>query len=265
MNKSNKESFLEKYKTDKKYKAKIQLIGYGAFIILLIVYLNIASLNTTSHGNIVTLKNNTNQLEEKETEEKRSNLLKQISDNYEYEIKVSLTQEKDDLKSEVTYNGKRFKNNMEITKKTNNENTNYYKVDSKYYTKEEDKYQLSKEETIYNLIEKEYIELEEIKEYIEKASLDHITEYSNGIKEYVYHLKVKDIVKSYPETEEIEINITEEKDILTIKIDYTNLIKITKEDKIAECKVEYQYKNINKIEEFTIIEEQKSDTQNNNQ
>ena len=263
MNKSNKESFIEKYKTDKKYKAKIQLIGYGAFILLLIIYLNISSLNTTSHGNIITQKSNSEQTEKKETkEEKNSNLLKQINNNYEYEIKAWVTHEKDNFQSEATYRGKRFQNTTEITKIINNESINYYKVDSRYYTKEEDKYQLIKPETIYNIIEKEYIELEAIKEYIDMASLDHVTEYSNGIKEYVYHLKVKDIIKSYPETDEIEINITEESNILTIKIDYTNLIKITSEEKITECKVVYQYKNINKVEEITTIEENKSTTQN---
>ena len=38
VNEKSELSFVEKYKTDKKYKAKVELIGYGIFIIGLIIY-----------------------------------------------------------------------------------------------------------------------------------------------------------------------------------------------------------------------------------
>ena len=40
----NKESFFYKYKNDKKYKAKAELTGYVIFILLVILFVNIASL-----------------------------------------------------------------------------------------------------------------------------------------------------------------------------------------------------------------------------
>ena len=266
MNKNNKENktenFFQKYKTDKKYKAKIQLIGYSIFILLVIISVNISNTSTPSHGNITTFKKESNNTENKDTtNNKKSNLLQKIEDNYEYNIIASIKkQEENDETIELLYSGKSYQNNMEINKNINNIINNYYKVDSRYYTKNNDTYELVKQETVYDLIEKEYIELNDIKEYIDKSSLDHVTEYSNGKKEYVYHLKIKEIIKSYQEQEKIEINIIEENNTLIIEIDYTNLIKETS-PKIKECRIKYEYKNIGSVEKFTIIEE--TNNQNN--
>ena len=38
--------FYEKMKNDKKYNAKVQFIGYGVFILLIVVFLNISSMNS---------------------------------------------------------------------------------------------------------------------------------------------------------------------------------------------------------------------------
>lgn len=264
MKEEKKESLFKKYKTDKKYKAKIQLIGYGLFILLVIIYVNISSMNSSTGSNITTIKNNINQTEtEKNTEEeKKSNLLNKINNNYEFETKITITTKKEEQeeKKELSYSGKRSKNNTEINKKTMDNTNTFYKVDSRYYTKINDTYQIIKSEEIYDTLEKEYIEWEYIKEYIEKSSLDHITEYSSGKKEYVYHLKVKDIIKSHPEIDEIEINITEENDILTIEFNYTNLIKALSKE-IDECKMQTTYKNIGKVEDFIVIEETNTDNQ----
>lgn len=264
MKEEKKESLFEKYKTDKKYKAKIQLIGYGLFILLVIIYVNISSMNSSTGSNITTIKNNINQTEtEKNTEEeKKSNLLNKINNNYEFETKITITtkNETQEEQKEQTYSGKRSKNNTEINKKTTDNTNTFYKVDSRYYTKINDTYQIIKSEEIYDTLEKEYIEWEYIKEYIEKSSLDHITEYSSGKKEYVYHLKVKDIIKSHQEIDEIEINITEENDILTIEFNYTNLIKVLSKE-IEECKMKTTYKNIGKVEDFIVIEETNTDNQ----
>ena len=50
INKEELKDFVEKYKTDKKYKAKVQLIGYGVFILIILVGLNVSALSTSSHG-----------------------------------------------------------------------------------------------------------------------------------------------------------------------------------------------------------------------
>ena len=90
------QTFKEKYKSDSKYKAKVQLIGYGLFILFLIVYLNIASMgaknkklsNTTTknNDNIPTKENNNI---ETKTDKELGQWLKDIGTNYEYDVAVS--------------------------------------------------------------------------------------------------------------------------------------------------------------------------------
>ena len=253
---SNKgiKNIIEKYNTDKKYKAKIQLTAGFCFLFLLIIYINMSNTNMSTYGNITTIKNKSTQQTEKIKEEKEVNLLEKITDIYEYEIKITYKDNKEDNYKEIKYQGKSYKNNLEIIRENSEEKTNYFKVDSRYYKKNEEKYELINDEEVYNVIEKEQIELNNVKEYINLASLDHVTNYSSGKKEYVYHLKVKDVIKSYQETDEIEISVTEENDILTITFDYTNLIKVLSKE-IKECKVESIYKNIGNVEEFQIIDD----------
>ena len=243
--------FLDKYKNDKKYNAKVQLIGYGILIAIIIIYLNIHSAQLTTYKRETPSRTNRTNNITTNQENKNETLLEKIDKNYQYDIKIHNKNKEEE--KEVHYYGKRYQNNTEITREIDGTTTNYYKVDARYYTKVNDNFEIAKQEDIYNIVEKEYIELEDIKEYINLASLDHKTEYSNGKKEYVYHLPVKEVIKSYQGTDKVEINITEENNNLTIKIDYTNLIKeITKETE--ECTVEYTYSNIDNIEEFTIIE-----------
>ena len=53
--------------------------------------------------------------------------------------------------------------------------------------------------------------------------------------------------------------MTIENDIVSIIADYTNLLKIT-DNNMLECIVSYSYKDINKVEEFTIIDTQNEDS-----
>ena len=249
-NKSKIDIFLENYKTDPKFKAKAQLAAWGIFIIGIIIYVNIASINKGSSNTLIK-DNLTNQSKLNITKTQKNNLLKKITNNYEYEIKVNITEETDESKTNKTaiFTGKSYKNDLEINKEENDNKNTYYKLNSRYYTKNNETYESITPEEIYTILEKEYIELSYIKEYIDNSSLDHVTDYSSGKKEYVYHLKVKEIMKNYPEVDEIEISIIEENDILTINIDYTNLMKLIKKG-TTSCKVEYTYKNINNVEKF---------------
>ena len=43
---------------------------------------------------------------------------------------------------------------------------------------------------VYDVISNKYIEIDKILELINESSLDHVTNFSNGKKEYVYHYKV---------------------------------------------------------------------------
>ena len=247
--------WIELYKTDKKFNAKVQLIGYGIFIFIVIIGLNIsAASGNRSNRNITSMKNSINNQTNRTTNKKIA-LLQRINNNYEYDIKVELTTKKDETTEtkEVEYSGKSYKNNIEIIKKDNNESKTYYKIDSRYYKKVNDDFEIIKSDEIYDVLEKEYIELDNIKEYLDKSTLDHVTEYSSGKKEYVYHMRVKEIIKSYPEIDEIEIKALEENNTLTIEIDYLSLMKVLSRNN-ESCVVTYTYKNIDSVGEFSIME-----------
>lgn len=66
-------------------------------------------------------------------------------------------------------------------------------------------------------------------------------------------MRVKEIIKSYPEIDEIEIKALEENNTLTIEIDYLSLMKVLSRDN-ESCIVTYTYKNIDTVEEFSIME-----------
>ena len=268
-----KESFFEKMK-DKKYKAKVEFIGYGIFIVVLIIYLNVASMGQSPSTSNTVLQNKENESTEQE-EEEDIDLFKKINNNYTYDIHITLKKKQDeesDIIEEQTvrYFGKRFSSNTEIEKEIMEEKNIYYKIDKEYYQKkteeslplEQEKFEKIEENTIYDVLEKKYIELDEIKNLIEKSSLDHVTNYSSGKKESIYHLNLKDIILNYTEDEEVEIGIVIENSTLTIEIDYTNFMK--EQDKnITECKAEFIYTNIDQVEAFEIISKEESSDSTN--
>ena len=268
-----KETFFEKMK-DKKYKAKVEFIGYGIFIVVLIIYLNIASMGQSPSTSNTVLQNKVNESIEQE-EEGEIDLFKKINDNYTYDIRITLKKKQDeesDIIEEqmVHYFGKRFSSNTEIEKEIMEEKNIYYKIDKEYYQKktdeslplEQEKFEKIEESTIYDVLEKKYIELDEIKNLIEKSSLDHVTNYSSGKKESIYHLKLKDMILNYTEDGEVEIGIVIENSTLTIEIDYTNFMK--EQDKnITECKAQFIYTNIDQVEAFEIISKEESSDSTN--
>ena len=244
-NNKNKESFIKKYKSDKKYKAQVQLIGYVILIFIIILFINVSST-----GNTPLNDNPSSEIEQNDnlnnTEEKKS-LLETINDNYQYDISVNLIRTNDEI---TTYNylGKSYNNTLEINKNINGNIVTYQKIDDYYYKKEETDNILVAKEEIYDLISSEYIELNNLLTYINTASLDHVTNYSNGKKEFGYNLYIKDIVMNNQTNDVVNIKVIEENETLTIMADYSNLIKETNAT-IKECKVEYIFNNINKVDE----------------
>ena len=241
--------FIEKYKTDEKYRAKTKLIGYGIFIAILILIVDIASINSSSSENIISLnKEKNSETNEKEvlTEE---NLLNRINDNYEYIIQIHLSKENEE---DITYTGKRYKEDVEINKTYQSTTEKYIKNKEKYYRENNGQYEEITPTTIFDKVSEKYIQLSEVKTLISKAILNHETKYSTGKKEYVYDLKVKDIIKSHQDLDTIEITVTEENNTLTIETDITKLLE--KENKeIKKCFITYKYENIGNIEQFNNI------------
>lgn len=250
------DGFFEKLKNDKKYKAKVEILGYGVFILILIIYLNIAGAG--SSGSVV---NNVNNLENNnsvvnETEEAET-LLERLENNYKYDINVSLTHDTEtleDIEEVVCYSGRSYGDSIEIIKSYQETMVSYYKVKDFYYAKDNEEYKIIDEEEVYSFDLGSYIEVADVKKYIEMASLDHVTDYSSGKKEYVYHLKIRDVIKSYTADDNLEISVVIENEILKINIDYSKLISLALED-VSLCKVEFVYTDIDKVEEFKVIEE----------
>lgn len=267
-NEVKKESFFDKMKSDKKYSAKVQLIGYGIFIVVLVLGLNISSMGSgKSNGSLENVIGNgslNEGLEDENTSIDDESLLKMLDDNYSYDVLVSitkrsmnaLTNEEVDVESKIKYSGKSYGKTKEISRSIDNDTNLYYRVDDNYYSMLDNITSLVKENQVYDVIDRRYIEIDSIMELIDKASLDHVTEFSNGRRELVYHLPLKDAFVSHHSNisidKVIEISAIEENQVLTISIDYSSIYDYLDES-IVSCKVEAVIKDIGKIEEFEVI------------
>ena len=145
-------SFLEKYKTDSKYKAKIQLIGWGIFLLVLIIYLNIAELSSPSKP----LTNTVTPIRDTEKENaKLGEWLDKIGNNYEYEVNIA-TKKKDGeniVSDEVRYFGISNLNRLTIDRSYQGNTLHYRKeADQYYFVVDENTYQEVLEEDVYSII-----------------------------------------------------------------------------------------------------------------
>lgn len=256
----NNDSFLQKMKNDKKFSAKVQLIGYGIFILALVIYVNISSLggnrgivgNIISHSDFI---NNGSNIDKND-----NSLLKRLRDNYSYEISVKvgknslnvLTNENVVVDENILYSGKNYDKYKEINKMVNDNKMLYYKVDNNYYVSNDNVITLVKDSIVYDVVSFEYLELDKILKLIDKASLDHVTDYSSGRKESVYHLMVKDVVVNHQKDDVVEIKVEEDNGVLKLNIDYSNLFVLI-DDSIVQCNVEVIVKQIGEVEKFEVI------------
>lgn len=246
-----KEGFFQKYKEDKKFNAKVQLVGYGVLIVLVILFLNISNMNSLGYNNVSDTNNFSN--EEDNNNIEKVSLLEKINSNYEYDINVDVTKV-DGSTYNYRYYGKSYDNNIILNKTFDNTNNVYYGKDGYYYIKNEaNEYGIIDNSVVFDLVDSNYIELDEVLEFIGKASLDHVLDSSNGDKESVYNVLVRDIVISNKTDNVVTINVSEKDEKLNIVIDYTNLISVL-DTSISSCKISYIYSNIGKVDEFKIVE-----------
>ena len=256
----NKEkSFFEKMRTDKQYNAKVQLIGFGIFVAAIVIYLNIASMGSSVPVTNSLMGDINRDVVTENTDKDQTSLLKQLDNNYRYDVIIEVEKQNGEIVEEtkLRYTGKSYDNQLEITKESINESVLYYKVDERYYGKEQESMEFVSEDVVYDLIDSEYIELDGILNLMDKASLDHVTDYSSGKKEYLYHLKVKDVIVSYKLEDVVEIEVEEENDVLKIDIDYSNLLRMVDEN-IIDCDLEVIISEIGKIEEFSVLNQETS-------
>jgi hypothetical protein len=238
-----KENFFKKMKEDKKYNAKVQLIGYGVFILIIVVFLNVGSMVGG---------NSTGVLENDIIEE--VNIIDEIDNNYEYNINISLSKG-EELVNNYRYYGKRYNGNKEINKEVGEVVSSYYKVNNYYYVMNGEELSFVDLNVIYDLVDSKYVELDDVMGMIDKASLDHVVDDSLGNNESVYNLYVKDMVISVKNDDVISFNVEEVDDKLLIDVDYTNLIKVFDES-VTSFKVSYEYFNVGDVEEFSVIKDE---------
>ena len=234
---NDKISFMEKMK-DKKYSAKVQLIGYGIFILLVLIYATVSNKNYNYSNNTTNKTTNNNEVTSNVINNK--SLLESIKDNYNYEISLSITTNNDT--KDYNYRGYSYNNEVSI----NYDNNLYYYKDNEYYKKENDDLVIIDKKDIYNDIDNTYLELKNILKYIDKSSLDRTTNYSSGEIDSVYYLYLKDMITNYNGEEYIEILVNEKDDVLSIKIDYSNFMNYKNKD-ISKYIVDAKYTDINEL------------------
>jgi len=196
--------FLEKWKSDKKYRTKIKLIAYTSFVIIVSIYAG--SLNRSN--------NTTKYIEDKEvinqnTKEENTNNenIINIPDEYNYKITISI----DD--KNYQYYGIENKKSRSITKEVNEITKNYVYMNNEYYLEDDlqiDNYINTTEGEVYDIINYNYINPKTINKYLSKAKKEN----------NVYLVYLKDVILGNESDNYFTISIENN----NIDIDYTNLM-----------------------------------------
>ncbi len=212
-NAKKKLSLKERWK-DKRERAKIELMLYGIFFLVIIIFARISSSMSTN----IPKDNDIN-----------NTFIDEITDNYQYDIDITIDNNK------YKYSGKKLGNNMSITRIVGTKEEFFYQMNDKYYILDtKGNYILTTAEDIYPYIEYRYLNINNIKQFIKLGTKN----------DTVYSVKVSDIVLNNNSADTITLTVNEEdKNII---IDYTNLFKIDNSN-INKAEVNIKYSNINSI------------------
>ena len=211
-NNKKKLSLKERWK-DKRERAKIELMLYGIFFLIIIIF---ARISNSMSNNIP-------------KEEDNKIFISEITDNYSYDIDITI--DNDNYK----YYGKVLGHNMNIHKVVDTEDEYFYKMNNKYYILDDNgNYILTNDKEIFSYIDYRYLDINTIKEYIKMGTLN-----SN-----IYTIKVSDILLNNNSNDVITITVDDiNKELI---IDYTNLFKVNNNSLYKEL-VRIKYSNINSI------------------
>ncbi len=186
------DQFMEKWHNDNKFRAKIKLLLYGIFIIIVTIYA--ISLNKQDEAS--------NQIDD----EAETNVYAlAIPEQYNYQIDITI----DD--KTYQYNGIKTSDNMTINKISDGITTNYVYENNEYYVKDNDLFVKTTKDEVYDIINYNYISFDSIREYLAKAT-------KNGNQYLVY---LKDIILGN-DSDEYFVMLISDNDI---SIDYTPLMK----------------------------------------
>ena len=191
--------FLEKWKSDKRYRAKIKLLAYTIFIIIIFIYALTLDISPRNYEDISDINNNSI----KET----ADIIK-IPEQYEYIIKIKI----DD--KEYKYSGIQTTEKRTIKKEIDDKVTNYIYQNNQYYLEDSiniDNYVTTTKEEVYDIVNYNYINLTTINEYLKKATKDN--------NQYLVYLK--DIILGNESDRYFVIDINDK----NIFVDYTVLMK----------------------------------------
>ncbi len=231
-NNSQKKMTLKEAWQVPRYKAMIKMGLWLLLIGCIIIYIHLGS-NMNSHVD-TTIPN------VKDTSDKDDLLTKLDDNNYHFNIDVTSIDTE-----EHTYNLKGTRYNDQALLTINDTNDYYINQDS-YYHKVGEQYELTNIDSIFSPLAYRYLNLANIKEYLKKGTIEHTTNQDQSTLT-TSKVPIKEILLNKNTTDSITINILEEKENLTITIDYTNLMKIDN-DKIIKYEVKTNYTDIGTIE-----------------
>ena len=188
-------NFIERWKKEPKFKAKIKLFLYTLFV----VFVSIFALS-----NRPTDLEENNLIEDTGIQETVDNTIK-IPTKYNYTSNITINENKY-IYSETN------NNDITIIKKQIGENIINYKVENNSYYKEQElNYILITKEEVYDVVDETYLNLETINKYLKKSQK----------QEDKYIVYLKDIILG--NNSDDYITITKENN--KINIDYTKLIQ----------------------------------------
>ena len=199
---------IEKMKSDSKYSAKIQLLLYSSFVVLVAIFVAIKSPNNLPNIDEEELDVSDNIVDE--------NIIK-ITDKMNYQIKVNVNDSQECL-YKIAKDGSEEK----IIKEKANETTNYIFKDGEFYKEINGIPTKVTKDDIFDIIDYDYLKLDNINLYLSKAT--------KNVNKYLVYLK--DIILTNSSNNYFVIMI----DNKNVSIDYTPLMKIYNDD-INKCKV----------------------------
>lgn len=198
--------FLEKWKTDSKFKAKVQLVIYGGFMLIAVIFA-VAARSSSNY--------NTESFIEHKKEENKAEIA--IPEKYKYSINIELN---DKI---YKYTGIKNKEQETITKTKDDKTYQYIKKKDTYYQNAVVINNIIEKEDVYDIVDYNYLNLETINQYLSKSIKED--------DEYIVYLK--DIILG----NDSDKYITIKKDKNKININYSELIKLFNKD-IQELNIE---------------------------
>lgn len=164
--------FIDKWKTDKRFRTKTKLIIYTLFVVFVSIYAltGTRNINNSDYNNNLTKK------------------------TYNYQMNINLNNKI------YKYTGTKNEEEITINKTTNDITTKYIYKDNKYYKNENNVYVLVEEKEVYDTIEFNYLSINTINKYLkistprEKDNIVYLRDIiiGNNSEEYIVIEKKED-------------------------------------------------------------------------